>query len=868
MANPELRGRLTLSDETKAALASMEEGVKRTTLASSEAFRSLDAQVKALGASIQGAGATGLDPAKFRAFGEQLAALGGGQANQFIGALDQVEQRIARAALSAAQGAPRITEYHGALSVLGDRANLVGGQVGGLGEKLAKLGEAGTQLASGGSISSLVSSIGGLASSIPVAGVALGGLLAGLGALGGLLEHLVNQEAQFAFSILAQNQVLGLNTDLLQTVDSMVEKLGGSQEGVTNGLRKLQVNLESGGATLRKYGLSLQDVGITSTDLNVAVPELSEYLASNATAADKTAVSTALLGKGQTALQLALSGGKEGLDAHTAALRRNGVLMDAQTLQAGALTKVMRDGMGEALKGLEVQLTGPLFSGFSQLFNLIEGGAQGAQGAFHGIGEALNSVMTAVTGFLSGLTGIQLDAPAEQLRKLQEAAVASAQATITQITPLRDAAQAAADQKSALDALKRSTQEQTQSIDTQVKSLQGRQQEFDKDIQAQIQGQRNLVTALDQRVQMQDLLQRQADDNHTSTLAKLKDQLAAVQTTYDGQRKAGESVADYQKRIKEQDLQAQIRAEEDKRAQQKDSTDILKAQLKAQTDAVVRELEARKTAYDGDTKARLDALNAQKSALQQHLADAQAAQTAANDQAKSDLADYNAQITRALDTIATGGKNVATQLPNDINQGMVDAGAAVRKTFQGWIDHPDTIIPDLEVLGIQLAMSITDGLVKYMTSVGGLKMAKAITDGILRATNVVPGLDFLTGVIGSGADKLLDDAIKRAEQGLTMPSPAQAGQGVGALVNLLGATSSPPSAANQTRQFGGGVLGGIDYVVGEKGPERFRAPADGHISPAGQPAPGGQTFVFNIQGAPQWSADELMREAAWHMKVA
>src|SRR4029077_12907667 len=215
----------------------MEEGVKKATLASSASFVALDAQVKGLSRSITEVGGTGLDPAKFKAFGESLAGLSGGQASQFIGSLDQVEQRIARAALSASAGVPKIAELHGSLTTLGEKAEAAGGKVGGFAEGLGKLAEAGGKAATGGGLSSLSGVLGDMAGKIPVAGLAIGGLLAGLGALGGFLEHIVNEESQFAFAITAQNTVLGLNTDLLQTLDHTVEHLGGSQENVTNGLR-------------------------------------------------------------------------------------------------------------------------------------------------------------------------------------------------------------------------------------------------------------------------------------------------------------------------------------------------------------------------------------------------------------------------------------------------------------------------------------------------------------------------------------------------------------------------------------------------------------------------------------------------------
>jgi hypothetical protein len=746
----------------------------------------------------------------------------------------------------------------------------------GLSESFTKLVEAGSKVAAGqGTISGFLGLLGG---SIPI----IGGVIAGFGLLGGLLEHIVNENAEYAFTIEEQNRLLGVNTTLMQTLDVMVQRVGLDHDSLTKILQRFQVNLEDGASRLKAVGVSMQDVGITTTDLNVAIPELSRYLATNSDTAQKNAVAQALLGRGASDLITVLGKGPEAITAYTEELQRNGLIMDDTAIHAGALTKLFRDDMMSALQGLERQFAAPLFQGVSEVFHAITLAAQDGQGAIKGFGQTISDILTNVVSFFVTLVGGQgaVEAFNKSLgdaSKAQEgAAVAAAQHDQSLAQQKIDALNA----KISLDQLTHSTEHQTAALDAQVNVLNEQQSRYDQNIQDQIQGQRDLVTALDQQLTMQDLLQKQADDTGTSQLAKLKAQLAAVQNTYTDQRKAGETLADYQQRIKEQDLQGQITTEENKRAQAKDTAAIQKEQLKEHTDAVINALQTQQKAYDDQTKAQIKALDAQKTALAQTVKDAQQRYQDLTDTTKADLQSAQTDLRIANDEYTTALSGSTDDFIK--NMTLKTSGLAMDLRNFDW-----------GAVGSDIGKAIGSALVSALTSsiLGGagkgLRFIAAEATGksdeiVKQAVSLIGGASSMAEINVIGQEAVSSNVLSNDQARAVQQAALQRALAIGAIGqaqyqqqigSLFGGAQNVPVNAT-ARQGGGPVEAFRPYLVGEHGPEIRVFSEPGHIISAEQTAQirasaGTHIGTVNIPVVqPNPSPDEIARALAWHLKVA
>lgn len=606
----------------------------------------------------------------------------------------------------------------------GEAADVVSEKSNKLKEGMVKLGEAAEKTATGQS--SVFSMLSGLGASIPL----IGGVVAGIGLLGALMEHLVVEQADYAFTIEEQNQLLGINVEMLQTLDAMVARVGLDHDNLTKVLQRFAANISQGGPALKAYGLTLADVGITTRDLNTAIPQLIQWMSSQTDKTYANSVATALMGKGATGLIASFDKGLPAFKAFTDEMKRNGQLMSESEIKAGALTKIFKDDMMASVQGLVRQFAGPLFAGLDQVFHAITVGRQQMGGLMHDFGTGISQVLTQLVGFLVSLTRGKagIDEFNKTLKDSSAAYHSEAAATASASLAVAQKKVTDLEAKISLDALTQSTADQTKALDASIKTLNDRQTAFDtmiakeiagltdastaftkradkqiadlnntqaayvKNADALIQAQHDIVTAMDQRMAMEQLQQQLADDAGTSELARLKAQLAATQGTYSNLRQAGESVNAYLLRIRQQSLQTQIVAEEKQRALAKDTAAIEKAAATDAADAIIRRLSDQKAAYTDETKVRVDTLNIQKQAYSDDTAARVAslniqktaydedtkARVAALDRQKAALQDNLSAAQRSYNELTSTMQDQLAAAQSDLSQAQAGFNAVVQ----------------------------------------------------------------------------------------------------------------------------------------------------------------------------------------------
>src|ERR1700674_3499680 len=134
------------------------------------------------------------------------------------------------------------------------------------------------------------------------------GLYAGLPAVGGLpaggapLLQQTSQYAQHASAVLRDSEAIGINAQQLQTWEKIATVVGLDAQSMTTDFERFAKNLADGAPALKATGVTLQDLGITTTDVGTAILQLSDYFHTHSDQAQKAAIATALFGRSGTEL--------------------------------------------------------------------------------------------------------------------------------------------------------------------------------------------------------------------------------------------------------------------------------------------------------------------------------------------------------------------------------------------------------------------------------------------------------------------------------------------------------------------------------------------------------------------------------------
>ena len=248
------------------------------------------------------------------------------------------------------------------------------------------------------------------AASFAVADQMLGAVKSGLGLLvsgavraGEGLTEIITKTVETASALNDTSVALGVTTDAIQELGYAAQLNGSSVEGMSDGLRKLSINMaaaaggsEEAAQTFRRLGVQISANG-KLRDADEVFGDLADKFKAMPDGARKVATAVALFGKSGAALIPTLMEGREGL----AALRQEaidlGIVLDAKTIKAGDALGDSFDKLKLAWIGLRYTVAGPLLDGIREsvdaMVEWVKANrqliAQRMRGLIRGLGSAI-----------------------------------------------------------------------------------------------------------------------------------------------------------------------------------------------------------------------------------------------------------------------------------------------------------------------------------------------------------------------------------------------------------------------------------------------------------------------------------------------
>lgn len=248
------------------------------------------------------------------------------------------------------------------------------------------------------------------AASFAVADQMLGAVKSGLGLLvsgavraGEGLTEIITKTVETASALNDTSVALGVTTDAIQELGYAAQLNGSSVEGMSDGLRKLSINMaaaaggsEEAAQTFRRLGVQISANG-KLRDADEVFGDLADKFKAMPDGARKVATAVALFGRSGAALIPTLMEGREGL----AALRQEaidlGIVLDAKTIKAGDALGDSFDKLKLAWIGLRYTVAGPLLEGIRETVDSIVQWvkanrqliAQRMRGLIRGLGSAI-----------------------------------------------------------------------------------------------------------------------------------------------------------------------------------------------------------------------------------------------------------------------------------------------------------------------------------------------------------------------------------------------------------------------------------------------------------------------------------------------
>jgi hypothetical protein len=345
-----------------------------------------------------------------------------------------------------------------------------------------------------------------------VAGI-LTAILAPLGLVADGLLKAEETYAAFSAQILRNSEAIGINAQDLQVWDKIAQTAGLDSQSMTLDFERFGKNLADGAPALKATGVTLQQLGITSTDVGTAILQLADWMHSTSDESLKMAVASALFGRSGVELVPILNQGSAAFQNYRSELEKMGVIMSNSDLVMGARAQVAIQQFSLAFEAAKNRLLSAALPGFTMFFQelssiLVNNGQLWTQ-----IGTVISDVVSFIVGMLAGITGTKID-----LSKPPSDAAAAYQG-------LAGAANGAA---GAIDNAGSSTKSLTDVIADQISQLQAEK--------------------------------RAQDELYDAQKSALQDQLDTLKDVVDTRRRQGEDIVTYERRLNELHLNDQIKA--------------------------------------------------------------------------------------------------------------------------------------------------------------------------------------------------------------------------------------------------------------------------------------------------------------------
>jgi len=342
-------------------------------------------------------------------------------------------------------------------------------------------------------------------------------LLALAGAAAGVLamtQREVEAYAAFSSEILRNSEAIGINTADMQTWDKIAKVVGIDQQSMTLDFERFAKNLNEGAPALKAAGVTLQDLGITTTNVGTAILQLADYFHTHSDQAQKAAIASALFGRSGAELIPILDQGSAAVAQYKSQLESMGVILSQSQLVQGAQAQAAITNLTTAFETAKSELVGAALPGFTVFFQTLSVVLQNNAATWVAVGQTIGNVVMFIAGLVAGIAGVDI--------KTMLAAPTDAGAAYQGLGA------GAAGAASGMDQAAQSAAAATAAIDDQIRALNDQKRAEDDLLDTQKQA-----------------LQAQLDTLHDVT---------------DSRRRQGEDIVTYERRLAELHLEDQIKA--------------------------------------------------------------------------------------------------------------------------------------------------------------------------------------------------------------------------------------------------------------------------------------------------------------------
>jgi len=256
------------------------------------------------------------------------------------------------------------------------------------------------------------------AASFAVADQMLGAVKSGLGLLvsgavraGEGLTEIITKTVETASALNDTSVALGVTTDAIQELGYAAQQNGSSVEGMSDGIRKLSINMQAAASGSEEAAQTFRKLGVQITangklrEADEVFGDLAEKFKAMPDGARKVATAVALFGKSGAALIPTLQAGRDGLAELRQEARELGIVLDKDTIAAGDDLGDTWDKLKAAADGLRYSIGGPLLSGFKELLDSM---VRWIKANRELIAQRLRSVMRGIAGAIKAV-GVGLD---------------------------------------------------------------------------------------------------------------------------------------------------------------------------------------------------------------------------------------------------------------------------------------------------------------------------------------------------------------------------------------------------------------------------------------------------------------------------
>lgn len=217
------------------------------------------------------------------------------------------------------------------------------------------------------------------AASFAVADQMLGAVKSGLGLLvsgavraGEGLTEIITKTVETASALNDTSVALGVTTDAIQELGYAAQLNGSSVEGMSDGIRKLSINMQAAASgseeaaqTFRRLGVQITEGGkLRAADAVLA--DIADKFKAMPSGARRVAVAVDLFGKSGAALIPTLAEGSAKLAELRQEARDLGIVLDKNTISAGDELGDSWDKLKAAADGLRYSIGGPLLEGIRE----------------------------------------------------------------------------------------------------------------------------------------------------------------------------------------------------------------------------------------------------------------------------------------------------------------------------------------------------------------------------------------------------------------------------------------------------------------------------------------------------------------------